>query len=156
MIPPPKDHHMDKVLQMESREKIRVMVVDEDVGFLSLIRLIILSFGGCEIRQARSSEEALALFCSYRPDMTLMDIGMSRREGVRALEGILAEDHHARIVLVTALQPESAQSYLNTPVSFAYVDKRMAISSIRLQIHQHLQGCLGYAGCVRGSVTAPL
>ncbi len=53
------------------------------------------------VAQAADGDEALALFRRHRPDITLMDLRMSRVQGVEAIIAIRAEFPRARIVVLT-------------------------------------------------------
>ena len=53
------------------------------------------------VAAAASGEEAVALFCSHRPDVTLMDLQLPGMSGVEAIRAIRAEESTARIIVLT-------------------------------------------------------
>jgi DNA-binding NarL/FixJ family response regulator len=91
--------------QMPPGARIRVLCVDDHRLVLDGLALIIgsqvdLELVGC----AASGEEAVALFRTHRPAVTLMDLQMPRMSGLEAINAIRAEDPHARIIVVTMYQ----------------------------------------------------
>lgn len=56
------------------------------------------------VGSASSGEEAIDLFRTQRPDVTLMDLQLSGMSGVDAIRAIRQEDPRARIVVLTMYQ----------------------------------------------------
>lgn len=86
----------------EPRTRVRVMCVDDHRIVREGIALIIgrepdMVVVGC----AASGEEAVALFKSERPDVTLMDLQLGSMSGVEAIRAIRHEDPAARVVVLT-------------------------------------------------------
>jgi len=90
---------------MSSVEKMRVMVVDDHplmrVGVSSIIdaRTDMLT-----IAQAGSGEEAVALFFTHHPDVTLMDLRLPNMNGVEAIRAIRAKAPYAKFVVLTTYE----------------------------------------------------
>lgn len=53
------------------------------------------------VAQAADGEQALALWREHRPDVSVLDLRMPRRDGVQTIEAIRAIDAAARIVILT-------------------------------------------------------
>lgn len=55
------------------------------------------------VAEATNGEEAVALYCAYRPDIVTMDITMPRKNGLDATTEICAAFPNAKIIIITAL-----------------------------------------------------
>ncbi len=81
---------------------IRVMCVEDHRIVREGIALIINQEPDMEVVGAcATGEEAIALYRSSRPDVTLMDLRLGRTSGVYAIKAIRKEDPQARIVVLT-------------------------------------------------------
>jgi two-component system NarL family response regulator len=82
--------------------KLRIMLVDDHylvrVGLASIIALEP-DMSVCA--EASSGEQAIALFRTERPDVTLMDLRLSGANGTEATRAILAEFPDARIIVIS-------------------------------------------------------
>lgn len=88
--------------------KIRLMIVDDHsmvrMGFATLLR----AEPDFEvIAEAEDADEALTLFRSKQPDVTLMDVRMPGTSGLTALGRIRMEFPSARIIMLTTYDLES-------------------------------------------------
>src|SRR3989441_11599982 len=66
----------------------RIMVVDDDDGFRTMIRDWLSEEGLSDIDEARDGAEAVELATETRPDLILMDVRMPRMNGIEAAERI--------------------------------------------------------------------
>jgi CheY-like chemotaxis protein len=66
----------------------RIMVVDDDDGFRTMIRDWLSEEGLSDIDEARDGAEAVDLATETRPDLILMDVRMPRMNGIEAAERI--------------------------------------------------------------------
>lgn len=82
--------------------KLRIMLVDDHylvrVGLASIIALE-QDMSVCA--EASTGEQAIALFRTERPDVTLMDLRLSGLNGIEAAQAILAEFPDARIIVLS-------------------------------------------------------
>jgi DNA-binding NarL/FixJ family response regulator len=82
--------------------RTRVMITDDHPvvreGFASMIET---EPDMTVVGQARSGEEALALFRGVRPDVTLMDLRMPGMGGVEAIRAIRGEFPDSRVIVLT-------------------------------------------------------
>jgi two-component system, NarL family, response regulator len=82
--------------------KLRIMLVDDHylvrVGLASIIALEP-DMSVCA--EASTGEQAIALFRTERPDVTLMDLRLSGANGTEATRAILAEFPDARIIVIS-------------------------------------------------------
>jgi two-component system chemotaxis response regulator CheY len=85
----------------------RVLVVD-DAAFMRKMVTDALSGGGHEVvGEAGNGIEAVERYQQLRPDVTTLDITMPEKDGLAALQEIIAADPGAKIVMCSALGQES-------------------------------------------------
>jgi two-component system chemotaxis response regulator CheY len=85
----------------------RVLVVD-DTAFMRKMVSDALAKGGHEvIGEASNGVEAVERYKELAPEVTTLDITMPEKDGISALQDILALDPSARVVMCSALGQES-------------------------------------------------
>ena len=85
----------------------RVLVVD-DAAFMRKMVSDALSGGGHEIvGEAGNGAEAIERYQELRPDVMTLDITMPEKDGLAALQEIIAADPGAKVVMCSALGQES-------------------------------------------------
>ena len=87
---------------MPGTQRIRVMAVDDH----PLLRVGIIGAVNAQpdmtvVAEASDGDEAYAAFREYRPDITLMDLRLPRRNGIEAIEAIRKDFPAARIIVLT-------------------------------------------------------
>jgi two-component system chemotaxis response regulator CheY len=85
----------------------RVLVVD-DAAFMRKMVSDALVKGGHEVvGEAGNGNEAVARYQELRPEVMTLDITMPEKDGLAALQEIMALDPGARVVMCSALGQES-------------------------------------------------
>ncbi len=85
----------------------RVLVVD-DAAFMRKMVTDALTKGGHEVvGEAANGVEAVERYKELAPEVTTLDITMPEKDGLSALQDILALDPSARVVMCSALGQES-------------------------------------------------
>jgi two-component system NarL family response regulator len=83
-------------------EKLRIMLVDDHylvrVGLASILAL---EPDMTVCAEASTGEQAIQLFRTHRPDVTLMDLRLSGTNGSEATQAILAEFPDARVIVIS-------------------------------------------------------
>jgi DNA-binding NarL/FixJ family response regulator len=108
-------------------EKLKIMIVDDHY----LVRVGLTSIIGLELdmtvcAEASSGEQAVSLFASKRPDVTLMDVRLPGMSGIQATETIRRQFSEARvIVLSTYISDEEVYAALKVG-AMAYLVKSVA------------------------------
>jgi DNA-binding NarL/FixJ family response regulator len=87
---------------MDLSHKIRVLVVDDHPLMIAGIKGEIDAQPDMTVlAQAGDGEEALSLYRTYRPDVTIMDVRMPKLNGIDAIVAIREEFPKARIIVLT-------------------------------------------------------
>ena len=90
---------------MESAEgsrRIRVLVVDDHPMVRDGVSATVRSQSDMELSgEAESAEEAITLFATLRPDITLMDLRLPDSSGIEAITKIRQRSPAARIIVLT-------------------------------------------------------
>jgi two-component system, chemotaxis family, chemotaxis protein CheY len=81
----------------------RVVIVDDTVFMRMSLKNILESFDYEVVGEGSDGFEAVALYKRLKPDMITMDITMPKKDGVAAVEEIIAFDPEAIIVMVSAM-----------------------------------------------------
>jgi two-component system chemotaxis response regulator CheY len=85
----------------------RVLVVD-DAAFMRKMVTDALTGGGHEIvGEAGNGAEAVQRFQELRPEVMTLDITMPEKDGIAALQEIIAIDPSAKVIMCSALGQES-------------------------------------------------
>jgi DNA-binding NarL/FixJ family response regulator len=87
---------------MDPSHKIQVLVVDDHPLMVAAIKGEINAQPDMTVvAQAADGEEALALYRTHRPDVTIMDVRMPKLNGIDAIVAIREEFPKARIIVLT-------------------------------------------------------
>jgi DNA-binding NarL/FixJ family response regulator len=91
-----------------SKPQIRVLCVDDHALMREGLALILgLQQDMVVVASAPNGAEAVALYRSHRPDVTLMDLHMPVMNGLEAIRTILSEDPTSRIVVLTMYEGDA-------------------------------------------------
>jgi two-component system chemotaxis response regulator CheY len=85
----------------------RVLIVDDALFMRNLLRDIFSSAGWDVVGEAADGKEALQKYEDLQPNLVTMDIVMPEWSGIDALQGILAVDPEAVVIMCSALGQES-------------------------------------------------
>src|SRR3954452_25044380 len=87
--------------------RARVLAVDDDSPFLSLLRDVVRATGHLDVvGEARTGEGAIAAARELEPDLVLMDVQMPGIGGLEAAEEIKASCPTAVMVLISTTHPD--------------------------------------------------
>lgn len=81
----------------------RVLIADDSVLIRRMIAEVLNQDGWEVVGEASNGADAVAKYKELRPDVVTLDIVMPGTDGLYALEGILAIDPNAKIIVVSAL-----------------------------------------------------
>ena len=117
-------------------DNIRILVVDDHhvvrQGFVALLGIV----PGIEVvGQAADGNEAIALYRSLRPDITLMDLQLPRLSGVEAIRRIRFDDPSARFIVLTTFDGDEDIYRALEAGARAYLLKGMTVDELTSTIH---------------------
>jgi len=113
---------------------VRLLVVDDAMIIRELIKEAAAEAGFEVVGEATNGREAVERFTELRPDVVTLDLVMPQYDGLHALEGILAADPGARVVVVSALEQttilkeafrKGASDFITKPF-----DKKLLVATI--------------------------
>lgn len=84
----------------------RVLVVDDSLLMRRMIADTLVDGGWEVVAEAADGQEAVQKFAEFRPEAVTMDIVMPGTSGLVALEGILKLDPSAKVVVISAAEPD--------------------------------------------------
>ena len=85
----------------EGSTRKRILIVDDASTTRVLLRKL-LEAQGYECVEAKSGEEAVAMYHAGRPDLVTLDIHMEQLSGMAVVQVLLRIDPKARLVIVTS------------------------------------------------------
>jgi len=106
---------MDNKGRMDNKSKAdnrKVLLVDDEVDFLDLVKLMLESKGYTVIT-AGSGEEALKKVRDEKPDAVMLDILMPGIDGLDVLKKIREHDKNLPVFMLTAFSNEERRSLAN-------------------------------------------
>lgn len=90
-----------RVIGLESGQKYKVLIVDDQMDNRALLNKILISVG-FEVNEAKDGMEAVEKYKSWSPDIIIMDMRMPVMDGYEATRIIKAIDEKIPIIAVTA------------------------------------------------------
>jgi len=118
---------------MTTREKIRVLIAEDDFLVGEMIRGILHDVGYTFLRQAKDGREAVELVQTLQPDVVLMDIEMPDMDGIEATHQIQASRPTPIVILTAYETPQLVQKAGQAGVG-AYLVKPPNTSNMRRAI----------------------
>jgi DNA-binding NarL/FixJ family response regulator len=89
-------------------KKIRVLIADDHVTVLEgLAAMIGRQPDMVVVAEAANGQEAIDLWITHRPEVTLLDLRMPKLDGVGAIEEIRKRDSSARIIVLTTYETDT-------------------------------------------------
>ena len=113
----------------------KILVADDEELICNMLEKF-LTQKGYEVITALSGEEAVRKVKEEKPHIVLMDIRMSKMDGIEALKKIREIDHKAGIVMITAVKDDDigrrcielgAYDYITKPLDLEYLEKVLLV-----------------------------
>ena len=109
---------------MGTKEKIKVMIVDDSVIIRQMIKKYLSELNIEIVGTAGDGKSAIQLFKETQPDVVTLDITMPKEDGFTVLEEMVKENSKSKIMVITALTDKAtgmraiktgAKGYLSKP-----------------------------------------
>ncbi|MBM4137516.1 MAG: response regulator [Nitrospira sp.] len=105
--------------------KPKILIVDDnDILRVSVIKQLSYIFTKCDFRETRTGEEAIALAKAWRPDVILMDIELPRMNGIEATKRIKELVPETQVVIFTMQNDPVQRDKTIAAGAHAYVLKK--------------------------------
>jgi len=114
---------------------VRLLVVDDAMIIRELIKEAASDAGFEIVGEAANGQDAIERFQELRPDVVTLDLVMPKYDGLHALDGILALDPAAKVIVVSALEQttilkdafrKGATDFITKPF-----DKKLLVATIK-------------------------
>jgi len=123
------------------REPIRVLVADDHVIVRKGIRALLTREPDIEVvGEARDGREAIAEAKRLQPDVVLMDLMMSKMDGIEAIRHITARQPEARILVLTGFSGNGKVFSAIKAGAMGYLLKHCSPQELLQSIHQVYRG----------------
>ena len=86
---------------------IRVLIVDDAPFIREVLKGVLNTERFNVVGEAKTGEEAISLFQSLKPDVTLMDIILPEANGIEATQRILEIEPTAKVIACSTLDDDS-------------------------------------------------
>ena len=96
---------------------LKVLIVDDSKFMRSIIKDALKNEGIEVVAEADNGHDGVEAFKKHKPDFVTMDITMGGKDGMKAVDEILAFNPSAKIIVISALSEHTIR--LNAPQKYA-------------------------------------
>lgn len=138
----------------QGSQPILLIVEDHDAMRTALREWLSETFPACDLVEARSGEEGVALAEIKSPDIVVMDIGLPDMSGIEATRQIKKAVPQVQVVMLTIFEDPAYQADAREAGASGYVFKHRMHTDL-IPIVASLLACHGGAGGTEGDPGPP-
>jgi len=116
---------------MNEKRKIRVLIADDEEHLREIVKSVCESLNCDVVGEASNGQEAVDLYRSLKPQLTLLDINMPGMDGKAALKAIKDEFPEAIIVMISSLTDMDLVKACLEAGAANYISKDSSLNEIR-------------------------
>lgn len=113
-----------------SREKLKVLIVDDQAGVRFLLEIVVRE-SGHEAYMAQNGLEAIEMARTIHPDLIFMDVRMPLIGGLEALGKIKATSPEIQVIIMTAYGSEQTVTDALKKGAWCYIAKPFDVNEIK-------------------------
>lgn len=122
-------------------EVIKIMLVDDHAVVRMGFKMLLESDASIKVvAEAENGERAITRYMEHHPDVIVMDITMPGIGGLEAIERIMAKDHNAKILVLSAHEDSVHPKRVLNAGAMGYLSKRSAAEELIKAIHSIASG----------------
>ncbi|MFQ5846235.1 MAG: two-component system response regulator [Candidatus Methylomirabilales bacterium] len=122
-------------------QKKRILLIDDEPDFTSLLRLNLEETGAYEVREENRPEQALTTAMAFRPDLILLDVMMPNIDGATVAAQLKADDKlkDTPVVFLTAVVAREEAEKRNGRIgAHPFIAKPASAEEVLASIKKHL------------------
>lgn len=128
---------------MNQIEQKRVLLVDDNEHYTKFLKGQLLVRDYEIVGEANDCEQALKLFKSEKPDLTLLDFDMLSVSGTQILQEILTEDSDALVIMLSGRGDITTMQLCLDKGAYHYIRKDYPVDTIFSVIDESLKNFAG-------------
>ena len=109
-----------------------ILVVDDSSIMRKMIKQTLISAGHTVVGEAKSGDDAIALYQGLHPELVTMDITMRGMDGISAAKTILEFDAAARIIMLSNLDEDKFSKEAALIGAKGYINKHKTAEILAL------------------------
>ncbi len=114
-----------------------VLLVDDDAGHRTMLKVNLLN-NGFKVLEATDGDEVLPVLSASSVDIILLDLKMSRMDGLSTLTALLQAGIHIPVIVITAFSSVESAVQAMKKGAFDYITKPIDINELTLIISRAL------------------
>lgn len=130
------------MIDTQRRDKSgRILIVDDQEQNIRLLTRILAKAGYDDVASTTNSDEALALYIKFKPDLVLLDLHMNGKDGFQVLEEIMLQsgDGYLPVLMITADDSAEVKRHALALGAKDFVGKPFDSAEVLLRIHNLLE-----------------
>lgn len=120
-----------------SDKNVKVLVIDDEVQFRNLLRMV-LSSHGYEVKEAANGEEGINFALTFKPDIIILDLGLPDVDGIEVIKR-LREWSSTPIIVLSVRERENDKIMALDSGADDYVTKPFGMGELLARIRTALR-----------------